>query len=99
MEAVASVLSRLMQKLGLSAELEGWRAVEEWHRLVGPRVGRHTRAVSFRNGALLVEVEGSAWMHELSFLKRDLIQRVNRYLGADRVREVKLILARGGIRR
>ena len=99
MEAVANVLSRLMQRLGLSAQLEGWRAVEEWHRLVGPRVGRHTRAVSFRNGALLVEVEGSAWMHELSFLKRDLLQTINRHLGADRVREVRFILARGGILR
>ena len=99
MEAVGQVLSRLMRTLGLGAELEGWRAVEEWPRVVGARVGRHSRAVSFRNGALLVEVDGSAWMHELSFLKRDLIQKINRHLGMERVREVRFIISRGGILR
>ncbi len=99
MEAVGNVLSRLMRTLGLAAELEGWQAVDEWPRVVGARVGRHSRAVSFRNGALLVEVDGSAWMHELSFLKRDLIQKINRHLRSEPVREVRFIVSRGGILR
>jgi predicted nucleic acid-binding Zn ribbon protein len=99
MEAISGVLSRVLRELGLEAELQGWRAVEEWPRLVGPRVSRHTRAVGFREGTLRVEVEGSAWMHELSFLKRDLIRGVNRYLGAELVRDVRFTIPREGILR
>jgi len=99
MEAISGVLSRVLRQCGLESELEGWQAVEQWPRLVGPRVARRTRAVGFRDGTLRVEVEGSAWMHELGFLKRDLIRNINRHLGAERVRDVRFVMGRGGILR
>ena len=98
-EPVALPLSRLMSRLGLEQGLLGWRAVEEWTEVVGPRLADHARAVGFRDGALLVEVEGSAWMHELGFLKRELIRRINRHLGSECVREVRFFVPGGGIPR
>jgi predicted nucleic acid-binding Zn ribbon protein len=77
----------------------GWRAVTEWPEAVGPRVARRARAVRCVEGALLVEVEGSAWLHELSLLKRDLARRLNERLGQPHVREIQLVITRGGIRR
>jgi predicted nucleic acid-binding Zn ribbon protein len=99
MEAISGVLRRALTRLGLEDELQGWRAVEEWPRLVGARVSRHTRAVAYHDGTLRVEVEGSAWMHELGFLKRDLIRKLNRDLGGELVREVRFVIPRGGILR
>ena len=97
-ESVSTVTARLLKSLGLEEGLRGWRAVEEWPRAVGPRLARRTRAVEFRDGTLLVEVEGSAWMHELGFLTRDLRRRINDRLGADVVREVRLRMRSGGNR-
>jgi predicted nucleic acid-binding Zn ribbon protein len=99
MEAISGVLSRVLRQLGLESELKGWRAVEDWDELVGPRLSRHTRAVGFRQGTLRVEVDGSAWMHELGFLKRDLISRINQRLGSELVRDVRFVIPRGGILR
>jgi predicted nucleic acid-binding Zn ribbon protein len=99
METISIVLSRALVRLGLENEWQGWRAVDEWSYAVGPRVSKHTRAVGFRDGALSVEVEGSAWIHELGFLKRELVRRINRHLGSNLVREVRLIVPRGGILR
>jgi predicted nucleic acid-binding Zn ribbon protein len=99
MEGLAQVLSRLMRRLGLEDELQGWRAVEDWARVVGPRVASHTRAVGFEHGVLRVEVEGSAWMHELGYLKQELVKALNRELGADRVREVRFVVPRKGVLR
>jgi predicted nucleic acid-binding Zn ribbon protein len=89
----------MLQQLGLGRELDGWRAVEQWAQLVGSRIATHTRAVAFRDGTLQVEVDGSAWMHELGFLKRDLIVTINRSLGADLVRDVRFMIPRGGSQR
>ena len=97
MEAVAGILNRLLARLGLVDELHGWRAVEEWARIVGPRVARHTRALSFYHGVLRVEVDGSAWRHELSYLERELVRRLNRELGADPVRAVQWVVPRRGV--
>ena len=93
-EAVGGVLGRVLESLGLSREMTGWQAVEAWPKLVGPRVARHARAVAFRDGTLHVEVEGSAWMQELSFLKPDLARRINQHVGSELVREVRLSLPR-----
>ena len=99
MEALSHVLTRLLKQLGLEDELQGWRAVEDWARIVGPRVARHTRAIGFEHGVLRVEVDGSAWMHELGYLKQELIRAVNRELGSDRVREVRFVVPRKGVLR
>ena len=99
MEAVSGVVARLLRGLGLEDAMLGWRAVQEWPEIVGPRLARRTRAVEYRDGTLVVEVEGSAWMHEVGYLKRDLVQRTNARLHADVVRDVRLVMPRGGIRR
>ena len=99
MEALSHVLTRLLKQLGLEDELQGWRAVEDWARVVGPRVARHARAIGFEHGVLRVEVDGSAWMHELGYLKQELIRAVNRELGSDRVREVRFVVPRKGVLR
>ena len=93
---LATILPGLMRELGLAVAAAGWRAVAEWPAVAGARIARRSRVVSFRDGTLSVEVEGSAWMHELGFLKHELVRNLNRHLGADVVRDVRLVPARGG---
>lgn len=96
MESLARILPGLLHDLGLEEGAAGWRAVSEWPALAGERVARRARATGFRDGVLTVEVEGSAWMHELGFLKRELVRRANEHIGVQVVREVRFVLARGG---
>jgi predicted nucleic acid-binding Zn ribbon protein len=93
---LAAILPALFEQLGIARTAEGWRAVSDWPAVAGARLARHTRAVSFRDGTLAVEVEGSAWMHELGFLKRELVRNLNRHLGADVVCDVRFVPARKG---
>ena len=99
MESLAGVLPRVLKQLGLEEGLLGWRAVHEWEQVVGPRIACHTRAVAFRENVLQIEVDGSAWMHELGFLKADLMRKVNRHLGSRLVRNIRFVVPRGGILR
>lgn len=99
MESIGVVLQRVVKQLGIDREMLGWRAAQEWPGIVGQRIARHTRCVGFREGTLRVEAESSAWMHELGYLERDLVHKINRHLGDELVREVKFIVPRGGILR
>ena len=90
---LATILPALFEQLGLARTADGWRAVSDWPAVAGTRIARHTRALSFRDGTLAVEVEGSAWMHELGFLKPELVRNLNRHLGADVVRDVRFVPA------
>jgi predicted nucleic acid-binding Zn ribbon protein len=99
MKSIAAILPGVLKQFRLDEAAAGWRAVAEWPALAGERIAKRTRAVGFRDGVMTIEVEGSAWMHELGFLRRELVRRANRHLGADVVREVRFVPARGGILR
>jgi len=75
-EALAAALPE-----GVRRNLPGWRAVLSWAEAVGPEVARRSRAVSYRDGRLTVEVAGSVWMHHLAALKPRLLADVNRVTG------------------
>jgi predicted nucleic acid-binding Zn ribbon protein len=79
--AVGGTLAGLLDGLGLSATLKGWEAISVWSETVGAPANERSRAVAFDAGRLIVEVESSAWMTQLSFLKRD-IKANNRRLAA-----------------
>ena len=99
MKPLAAILPALLKELRLDEAAAGWRAVADWPALAGERIAKRTRAVGFRDGVMTIEVEGSAWMHELGFLKRELVRRANQQVGANVVRDVRFVPARGGIQR
>lgn len=96
MERVGGPLKDLLARLRLTPRMVGWRAVELWPKLVGERVASHAKAVAFRDGVLVVEVESTAWMNELTYLRTRIVRDLNRELGSDTVREVRLQPASGG---
>ncbi len=96
MKPLAAILPEVLRDLRLEAAASGWRAVTEWPALAGERIAKRTHAVSFRDGVMTIEVEGSAWMHELGFLRRELVRRANEHVGAKVVRDVRFVPARGG---
>ncbi len=99
MKSIAAILPGVLKELRLDGAAAGWRAVAEWPALAGERIAKRTRAVGYRDGVLTIEVEGSAWMHELGYLRRELVRRANQRVGANVVRDVRFVPARGGIQR
>lgn len=96
MRPLAAILPEVLRGLRLEEAAAGWRAVADWPALAGERIAKRTRAVAFRDGVMTIEVEGSAWMHELGFLKRELVRRANQRVGANVVRDVRFVPTRGG---
>ena len=60
-----------------------------WNNAVGEPIAKNTRPAAFRGKLLLVNVVSSTWMHELKFLKKDIIKKINEALGKTLVEEIK----------
>ena len=60
-----------------------------WDRAVGEAIAKNTRPAAFKGKLLLVNVVSSTWMHELQFLKKDIIKKINEALGKALVEEIK----------
>jgi hypothetical protein len=66
---------------------------EVWERALGPDLARRSYPVELRRGRLLVAGPNAAWVQQLSFLREQIRQAVNRALGEELVREVRLRVA------
>ena len=60
-----------------------------WEETVGPDISANARPAAINGNLLLVHVSSSAWMHQLRFLEQDLIRRLNRAMGKDRIKHLK----------
>jgi len=96
MDRIGGPLQELLARLRLTGPMVGWQAVEVWPEVVGDRVAARAHAVAFRDGTLVVEVDSATWMNELTYLKRRMIDDLNRRLGAEVVSELRLTPASGG---
>lgn len=65
------------QKLA-SARMGAALAPDEWRRVVGPKIAARTRVGRLRGGTLTVYAASSAWCNELSFLRTDIVARLQR---------------------
>lgn len=85
---------------GLADEIRGGRVLTEWAELVGPRIAQRTRPDRIVDRALWIEVATSAWLHELTLLKPQLLRGLRERLGEPALfDDLRLRLAGGGPRR
>ena len=62
---------------------------DRWENAVGPGVSANARPAAFKGDMLLVHVSNSSWLHQLRFLEKDLIVRLNQALGGEYIRILK----------
>lgn len=60
-----------------------------WKKVVGPPITDNTRPFAVKGSLLLVHVSGSAWLHQLQFLKADLLEKLNQGLKNDRIEDIR----------
>ena len=88
-ESLGSVINKILQS-GIRQQdaplLQVW---ELWDRAVGEIIAENARPAAFKGKILLVHVNSSPWLHQLSFLKKELLAKINRELGQDLVDEIK----------
>ncbi|GFO60898.1 hypothetical protein GMST_32230 [Geomonas silvestris] len=59
-----------------------------WDQAVGERIASHAQPSAYREGTLTVTVDSAPWMQQLTYLKKELIAKVNDELGQEMVREI-----------
>jgi hypothetical protein len=65
---------------------EVWRL---WDDAVGETIAQNARPAAFKGKLLIVHVISSTWLHQLQFLKNDLMAKINAALGKPLIQEIK----------
>ena len=61
---------------------------DSWHKAVGKTISAQTRVDRLDHDTLLVKVSSSAWMHQLQFVKNEIMEKLNEILGKESVRNI-----------
>lgn len=78
---LGAIVSKALSGRGLKAPIARQSIIHKWAELVPATVSSHARAVKVVGSTLHLEVDSSAWMHELAAIKHVLLQKVNAGLG------------------
>lgn len=63
--------------------------VQVWKKVVGPPISDNATPFAVKGSLLLVHVSSSVWLHQLQFLKAELLEKLNRGLKNERIDEIK----------
>ena len=80
---VGDLLERVLAKRGVATQIQRIGALDVWSGAVGDKISQVTEAKTVVASTLFVEVRSSAWLMELSLMKKALLDRVNAELGGD----------------
>jgi hypothetical protein len=92
LDRLSSTLGRMLKARGLQGQLSEYRIFGQWEQTVGAVIARHAQPQGVRGKKLFLSVDSPAWMQQLSLLKPEIIEKVNRNLGKDAIKEIALKL-------
>lgn len=88
-EPLGAVIDSLTNTLGIKSRLQEYEAVVQWEGIVGERIARMTTASRIVKGILFVKVKTSTWRNELNVRKKEIIEKINRGIGGEVVKDIK----------
>ena len=88
-DSLSNILPNVMKTLRQDPEEQLLQVFEIWNQIVGESVSQNVQPRAFKGKLLLVEVSSSVWMHQLQFLKEDIVRKINETMGAEVVEDIK----------
>ena len=88
-QPISGLVDKLMASLGLSRRYDGWRVVNEWTDIVGPKLAERARAARFADGVLYIVVEDDSWRQELSMQLETILDEIHRRPYGRAVQEIR----------
>ena len=86
---IGSIIGDVLKEHMPDSAGELTRVWQIWDRAVGATIAANAQPVAFKGDLLLVHATSSSWIHQLQFLKADIISKLNADLGQPVISEIK----------
>ena len=80
-QPAAYAIGGLLGKHGIARELREHRVLARWREIVGDTLADRTFPDGLERGVLWVRVKNPSWLHQLSFVKDELLAKIAAELG------------------
>jgi hypothetical protein len=87
-EMIGEILRKVLKRRNIPHTATDRRLLDLWRRAVGPQIAARTLPDTVKRGALYVRVSAPVWLHQLQFLKEEILQKLNELSGKDEIRSL-----------
>lgn len=91
-QQLGEILARVTAKMHIPHEAKDPRLLSLWQQAVGPIISSQTHPLGIKRGILQVRVSAPVWLHQLQFLKEEIIGKFNELSPSHNVRQLKLVI-------
>jgi len=92
---LSGLLDAVISELGLGQKMAECRAQLAWDRAVGTQLAQHAQPVKIKRGRMEIAVTSPVWSSQLSFMKGEILKRINLEAGSEIVTDLTFVTAAG----
>jgi len=87
-EKLGEILAKILRKRNIPHTSTDRRLLEIWRRSVGPQIASQTHPDQVKRGVLFVRVSAPVWLHQLQFMKEEILCKLNDLFRPEEVRNL-----------
>jgi|YNPMSStandDraft_1061717.scaffolds.fasta_scaffold52810_2 predicted nucleic acid-binding Zn ribbon protein len=92
MEKIGDILKNIIKKRKWADKFSIEYLKLNWSKCVGENISNHTKPLFIKNKRLYISVDSPIWSTQLNFLKNEIIEKLNNFLGENIVEEIFFVL-------
>jgi len=79
MHSLNTVLKKFVKDFGLEGGAALTNLQKQWANIAGQTIASHTSPFTIRNSVLMLTVDTPQWMHHLSFVKEEMLDKLEKF--------------------
>lgn len=83
---LGEILQEILKKRNIPHSSTDRRLLDVWNRAVGPVIAAQTHPDRIKGGTLFVRVSAPVWLHQLQFMKADILGRINALSAGEKIK-------------
>ena len=91
MKHLKKAIKEAIDGTGIDSALNQEAAIIHWKEAVGEVISSITKAEKVESGVLTIKVETPVWRQELHMQKEEVINKINKKIGTNAIREIRFI--------
>ncbi len=88
-QSLADALAQLVRTLGIEKQVEQYKIFDVWNEVVGQQVAKVAQPERIHNGVLIVSVTNAPWRSELTFRKKELLEKIHEKTDSQSIIDIK----------
>ena len=86
------VINELISDLNIKKNIKKFNIFNHWSDIVGKDVAKRTKPIKISKDTLIIKVANSVWANELSLMSRQILKKINDFVGEEVIKDLKFRL-------